>query len=350
MASRQPAFFRRGSGSSVYTRRPHLEWQPAANPAKRDSMKTSHALGLVVLAVAATLAIEESRIARMRETQQPVTAGGGPASTRTPGLNSAAGDGPSAPKKTNREAKTAASRPAPDEEDGESFGKTVRKMWDNPAGKAMMNQGVKVAVAMMYEDFIAGLDLTKDEADYIKTLLGKEISDQQEVGMKFLSATAEERTALGEEMEMRKKENEEAIKTFLNNEEDYKNYSAYRDRLPERQQLDGIRAVMSSKNASLDPQTEGLLIDAMYNARTQTDAPDYSGPKAFEELSKGNVVENFEMAWNKQEEKLMAQTRGILTEAQQEAFNEYRKQAKDMQLMGIKMAEKMMSEKEEPAR
>ena len=29
----------------------------------------------------------------------------------------------------------------------ESLGKTVRKMWENPAGKAMMNQGVKMAVA-----------------------------------------------------------------------------------------------------------------------------------------------------------------------------------------------------------
>lgn len=310
-------------------------------------MKTSHALGLVVLAIGVTLAIEEARIARIRGAQ-PAEASDSDLASRPSGPNRPVGDegGPGAPTKTKREAKASPGAAAATDDDSESFDKTVRKMWENPAGKAMMNQGVKVAVAMMYEDFIVSLNLTKEESDYLKTLLGKEISDQQEMGMKFLGATPEERAALSEEMERRRKENEDAIKTFLNHEEDFQNYTAYRDRLPERQQLDGIRAVLSSKNVPLDPQTEGLLIDAMYKARTQTDAPDYSGPRAFEELAKGNVVENFEQAWIKQEERLMAQTRGILTEAQQEAFNEYRKQAKEMQLMGIKMADKMMSGKQ----
>ena len=72
-------------------------------------------------------------------------------------------------------------------------------MWDNPAGKSMMNQGVKMAVGMMYQDFIDGLDLTKEEGDYFKNLLGKEIGDQQELGMKMLGATAEEQKTLAEE-------------------------------------------------------------------------------------------------------------------------------------------------------
>ena len=62
-------------------------------------------------------------------------------------------------------------------------------MWDNPAGKSMMNQGVKMAVAMMYQDFVDGLNLTKEEIDYFKNLLGKEMGDQQELGMKMLGAT-----------------------------------------------------------------------------------------------------------------------------------------------------------------
>lgn len=313
-------------------------------------MKTPHALGMVFLAVAATLAIEESRIARLRDdVKQPMVGSSGKS-----GDGSAAGaaadktgkgEGATAPAKTERQIKPKVD-PAGAGKEEESFTKTVRKMWDNPAGKAMMNQGVKVAVAMMYENYLEGLSLNKEEGDYLKNLLGKSISDQQELGMKFMGATPEERTALTAEMEKRRVENEEAIKTFLNDEEDYKNYTSYRDRLPEHQQLDGIRAVMNGKGATMDEATEGKLIEAMYQARTQMDAPDYSGPKAFEEMAKGNITDNFERSWKEQDEKLTAQTNGILSAAQQEAFAEYRKQAKEMQAMGIKMAEQMMSGKE----
>jgi hypothetical protein len=310
-------------------------------------MKTPHALGMVFLAVAATLLIEESRIAHLRDDLKPVASV--PAkSADSPSPAAAADKGkgdPAAPAKTDREMKLKADPTAKGED--ESLTKTVRKMWDNPAGKAMMNQGVKIAVAMLYEGYIEDLSLTKEESDYLKTLLGKDIADQQEIGMKLLSATPEEQAALAEETTKRKAANEEAIKTFLNDEEDYKNYTVYRDRLPERQQLDGIRAVMNDKGAPLDEATEGKLLEAMYQARTQADAPDYSGPTAFEELAKGNVTENFERGWQQQDQKLTEQTRGILNESLQAAFAEYRKQAKEMQMMGIKMAEQMMSGKKD---
>lgn len=309
-------------------------------------MKTPHALGLILLAVLATVLIEESRIAKLRSELQT----GAEIAAKTASVAAAPSPGGDSnpasarPSKTERKPKPTTPPAENAASDDGDFSKTVRKMWENPAGKAMMNQGVKIAVAMMYEDFIGGLSLTKEESDYLKTLLGKEMSDQQEIGMKFMSATPEERTALQAEMEKRKVDNETAVKTFLNDEEDYKNYSAYKERLPERQQLDGIRAVMSSKDAPLDAATEARLIDVMYAARTGTDAPDYSGPKAFEELAKGNIAGNFEQGWQQQDERLAAETKGFLNEAQQAAFKEYREQAKEMQLMGLKMAEKMMQD------
>ena len=310
-------------------------------------MKTPHALGLILLAVLATVAIEESRIAKLRsEIPAPAALAAGTASASSTASTGDRTPVSPRPSKTERKPKPATPDADPDSEDGD-FSKTVRKMWENPAGKAMMNQGVKIAVAMMYEDFISTLGLTPDETTNLKDLLGKEFADQQELGMKFMSATPEERTALQADMEKRKADNEAAVKAFLNDEEDYKNYAAYKDRLPERQQLEGIRAVMTGKNAPLDADTESRLIDAMYDARVKMDAPDYSGPKAFEELAKGNLVENFEQGWQKQDERLAAATRDILNEAQQAAFKEYREQAKEMQLMGIKMTEKMMTDQKD---
>jgi uncharacterized protein with von Willebrand factor type A (vWA) domain len=49
-------------------------------------------------------------------------------------------------------------------------------------------------------DFIDGLNLSKEEGEYFKNLLGKEMSDQQAIGMKLMGSAKEERKALGEEM------------------------------------------------------------------------------------------------------------------------------------------------------
>ncbi len=214
--------------------------------------------------------------------------------------------------------------------------KTMRRMLDNPAGKSMMNQGIKVAVAMMYQDFIEGLALTKEEADYFKNLLGEEMAQ--------MSADAGERQALLEDMAKRNLEHDEAIKTFLNNDEDYQSFSAYKSRLPERQQLDGIRATMAGKGAPLDAETESRLIEAMHQVRTESKGPDLSGPDALREIAKGNIVESFEENWRSQQDALRAVTSEFLSPAQREAFEEYQKNMKEMQLISIKMAEKMFSE------
>ena len=62
-----------------------------------------------------------------------------------------------------------------------------------------------------------------------------------------------------------------------------------------------------------------------------------------EEFAKGNIVETFEKSWEIQQEALKGETAKILSVDQMAAFQDYQKQAKEMQLMGLKMAEKMMS-------
>jgi hypothetical protein len=306
-------------------------------------MKTSYAIGLAVSAVLITVAIEETRIAGMRGSATLTDSASPGSSTRGAPGASVSNEGGQGPVRTKSRAEVKPASPEkPADSEDESMAKTVRKMWDNPAGKAMMNQGVKMAVGMMYGDFIDGLNLSKEEEDYFRTLLGREMSGQQEMGMKLMSASDEERKALMEEIKQRNLDNDEEIKKFLNSDEDYKSFTDFKDRMPERQQLDGIRATMDSKGAPLDAETESRLVEAMHRVRTESKGPDFSGPGAMEELTKGNMVESYEQSWASQQEALRAETAGILSPAQQEAFQEYQKQLKEMQLMGLKMAEKMM--------
>lgn len=309
-------------------------------------MKTLPTVGLVVAAVAITLAIEESRIAALRGAMADASVTRPGKSGDAPGTGQAAtgkstGPAPARGKAAERSAPEATS-PGEGGSD-ESLGKTVRKMWENPAGKAMMNQGVKMAVAMMYEDFIGSLELSKEEEEYFKTLLGKDIADQQEIGLKMMNATPEERAELAKEIEARAKENKESIKAFLNSDEDFARFTGYQDRLPERQQLDGIRAAFAAKQTPLDEAAEARLVEAMYQARTTAKTPNFTGPDAFTQMNSGDLAGDFEKSWDVQETALLKEVGGILDEPQMSAFKEYRGQLKEMQLMSIKMYEKMMS-------
>jgi hypothetical protein len=301
-------------------------------------MKTSHAVGLAAASVLITVAIEESRISSLQknvttartELAHAKVASSAPASTTES----------EAPVKTKSRSELAPAKPA--EAPEESFATNARKMLDNPAGKSMMNQQAKMMVAMTYQDLIDGMGLTKEEGDYFKNLLGKEITDQQELGLKMLGATPEERKTLAEELKKRATANEEEIKKFLNSDEDFKKYTEYKERLPERQQMAGVQASMSGSGVEMDADTEAKLLDAMYRARTEAKGPDLSGPGAMEELAKGNIVETFEKSWQAQQDALSEEAGKFLTPAQLTAFQEYQKQAKEMQLMGLKMAEKML--------
>lgn len=315
-------------------------------------MKTSHAAALVVASVLITVAVEETRISSLRAKLESAS------NSSTPSVKAAKPAAPqaetgtdSAPVRTKSQERPETAKVEPKPADAKAaedeLSSTVRKMWDNPAGKSMMNQGVKMAVAMMYQDFIDGMGFSKEETDYFKNLLGKEMTSQQELGMKLMNATPEERTALMEEQQKLIKQNEEDIKKFLNNEEDFNKYTDYKKHLPEHQQLDGIRATMSNKGVPLDQETEQRLVDAMYKARTDSAAPDLSGAKGLEALSAGNITETFEKTWASQQETLNKEVSGFLSPEQMTAFADYQKQMKEMQLMGLKMAEKMMGKPKE---
>lgn len=309
-------------------------------------MKTPYAIGCVATAVLITVIVEETRISSMRRELERSQASQ-PAPASPDKARPLAGNGPGPESSQTNPAHTG-SKPAPSakppEPDGDSLAKTARKMWDTPAGRSMMNQGVKIAVAMMYDDFITGLNLTKEEADYFRNLLGNEMSYQQELGMKLMGANAEERKTLMEDLKRTGQESEDAIKKFLNDDEDYKSFTAFKDRLPERQQLTGIRATLEGKGAPLDAATEARLVESMHKVRTETKGPDLSGPGAIEEMAKGNIVETFERSWQSQQDALRTETAAFLSPAQQTAFEEYQKSMKEMQLMSLKMAAKMLED------
>jgi hypothetical protein len=314
-------------------------------------MKSGTWAVMLVAAIAIVVGIEEWRISGLRgeiaklseqETAEP--------GARGTARHMPAGDSLAAKPSRSGRAPDAADdddTPAPpDRDDGEeSLNKTLRKMVDNPATKAMMNQGVKAMAGMWFKDLVKEFDLNDEEEDYFINLVAGGFAEQQTIGLKMMDTkTDEERKALKEEIETAKRETKESIKEFLNNEEDWQAYQDYEDRLPERQQLDGLRATMAQAGQPLSPEQEGQVVEAMYRARKSgTDSIDWEGSGGMEAMASGNAVELFERDWEANRKKTVDEVSTVLEGEQLDAFGNYLEQAKEMQLMGIRMAENMFS-------
>ncbi|MGJ8697047.1 MAG: hypothetical protein ACSHYF_12070 [Verrucomicrobiaceae bacterium] len=256
------------------------------------------------------------------------------------------------PSSTQRRESSIAERSAEEgaEEEGnsslEEFGTAMRKMADNPAAKAMFAQAHIAQARMLFGPLLEKLNLSKEEEDYFLGLVSGDFADQQQIGMKMMGAgSAEERQALVEEMEKNKEDRKKQIKEFLNNDEDAADYEAYADRLPEHQQMAGIRGAIATSGMPLTAEQETQLVEVMHEMRTGSEeAKKWDGAGAMEMMAKPNVEEIFEADWAKGQEAYKERLDGVLEPVQLDAFMESQAQMKQMHLMGIKMMSNMMKQ------
>ncbi|MDB4506831.1 hypothetical protein N9055_01290 [Akkermansiaceae bacterium] len=212
----------------------------------------------------------------------------------------------------------------------EGFGKAMRKMADNPAVKAMFTQAHISTAESIYASLLEEFDLKGEERDYFLGLLSGELADQQQMGMKMMGAKTPE-------------ERKQAIADFLNNKEDQEAFETYHDRLPEHQQLPGIKAAIATSGTELSGEQETALVEVMHSMRTgSAEAQKWDGAGGMEMMAKPDVVEIFEADWAKGKEAYKENLQGVLDDGQMKAFLESQAQMKEMHLMGIKMMRNMM--------
>lgn len=224
------------------------------------------------------------------------------------------------------------------------MGKTLRKMAENPVSRALMNTGIKAMASVWYGPLIEEFELSREEADYFMTLKAGLMAEQQQLGMKLMGAgSEEERRELQEEFEQLKEDHEKAVHEFLNDDEDIETYQAFEERLPEHQQMDGLRNSMAAAGAPLSPGQEGELVEALYRVRTAPGVSEtnWEGASGMEAIASGDARERFEREWHASNQRVLDEVGGVLNEEQMDAFGSYRDQMLEMQLMGIEMAEKM---------
>ncbi|MEJ6560185.1 MAG: hypothetical protein QNL71_03895 [Akkermansiaceae bacterium] len=291
-------------------------------------MKNSAIIIVLVAALLGVVIVEESRISSLKDE----LAANQNSPSEVPKVRAAPSSTPST---LGSRDTSVAVRPKKGETENaetplEGFGKAMRKMADNPAAKAMFTQAHISTAESIYASLLEEFDLKGEERDYFLGLLSGELADQQQMGMKMMGAKTPE-------------ERKQAIADFLNNKEDQEAFETYHDRLPEHQQLPGIKAAIATSGTELSGEQETALVEVMHSMRTgSAEAQKWDGAGGMEMMAKPDVVEIFEADWAKGKEAYKENLQGVLDDGQMKAFFESQAQMKEMHVMGIKMMRNMM--------
>lgn len=295
----------------------------------------------------ALVIVQETRIQSLKNQGAGSEPAATPAGQRSPASSPAPEGGrpdPASPRLAERGSPEPP--PAPADREASEMGRTLRQMSENPVGQAMMSQGVKAMASVLYQDLIDEFALSDEEAGYFLDLQASMFARQQQLSMQMMGAgDAAERESIIGEIETMKDEHNEAVKTFLNHDEDFARYEAFEKRLPERQQLDGIRSSMEAAGAPLEAGQEDALVEAMYEARhaqsSGSSATDWNGTEGIEAIARGDAQQRFEQEWENNSRRTLEGAGEVLDAGQLAAFEAYLEQMKEVQLMGLKMAERM---------
>jgi len=231
------------------------------------------------------------------------------------------------------------------------LGETIRKMYENPAGRAILDAENKLRAQSLYGALIDDLDLSREEQEYFLGLLTPGIGEEDAVGMKLFGAKSDEEAGkILDGLDAAKAKRLEDVRDFLNDDEDFAKYERYQTRKGEYEQLPAIRGVMKAASAPLTPDQESALIDAMFEARNETGLTErWDGRAGFEQFGKPGVSKRFQSDWVAMQENLDGRLPDVLDESQTEAFSQHQTQYRDMIQMSFRMVETMIEAANEAA-
>jgi len=303
-------------------------------------MKPQHVIGLVVVAVLATVAIEETRISKMRA--EIIRLQAIPRDERsdiktiveeTVDLNDPA-QAPPEP-----EATPAIPEPSPEPEaaapnpPSQTTGRVIPDDFPDPDDAA-----IKQLAIGPYSDFSYEVGLDNRERAYLAELLNRRAAAMRETAAKWISASPSERSELEDTMILITVQSDDEIATFLGSERDTKAFAEYHAMQPEREKLSSMSVVLDQKGAALEVEKEKQLVETLYQARVGTGSLDWNSPAALIATAEEGALERFEKEWQMQTEALSGLLPKFLSESETTAVFESRESLKSETLASIESA------------
>ena len=223
--------------------------------------------------------------------------------------------------------------------------KAMAEMMKSPAMREMIKQQQLAQLDLQYGTLFNRFQLNDEEKANFKQLISERMQAEMDMGLKFMEGnTAKpERDAAVKALSDSKAASDAKIKTFLNNDEDYKTFQDWEDSKPERMQLAMGAANFATAGEPLSPQQEDQLVAAMKQARTSVkDLPDMSKPQNADPMNfTPAMTERLMASYDQQAQQVLGAAAGFLTPKQLEALKALQQQQRAMQEAGLKMSSMM---------
>ncbi len=287
-------------------------------------MKPQHTIAFVVVAVLATVVIEETRISKMRaeiirlqaippDTPSDIEA----IVNRSPEITEMA---PETPKPTPEP------EPAPEAETPElaPAGRKIPIDFPEPDKETV----AKLALSS-YSDFALDAGLTNRELAYLTSLLEHRTNTLQDTAAKWMTSTPSERAGLEDTMTLIVAKSDDEIASFLGNDADAKAFSRYHSMQPEREMVATMASALDDLGATLEMAKEKQLVETLHQARVGTGSIDWNSPAALKAIGQGGALERFEKEWKAQSDALVGLLPKFLAETETAAVIQSREAMKE---------------------
>ncbi|MGB6219622.1 hypothetical protein [Haloferula sp.] len=289
-------------------------------------MKPQYVIALVVVAVLATVVIEETRISKMRAEIIRLQALPDSRPAPEPEPAEPAVEIPPSPEPSIEPTPEVAPAPAA------TLGRVIPKDFPDPDDATIKRLAVDP-----YSDFAYEIGLNNRERAYLDELLAQRTRALQETAAKWMAADSSGRDDLEDDITLIIANSDDQIATFLNNEQDAKAFANYHAMQPEREQLTAMAADLDAAGATLEIEKEKQLIEALYQARVGTGSLDWNSTAGLIALDEGGTLEQFETEWTAQGNALKGLLPKFLSETEMTAVLLSREQRKAEMIASLEL-------------
>lgn len=232
--------------------------------------------------------------------------------------------------------------------DAETPGKkNLREMFSTPEMRAVLDQQQAAQIELGYSQLFAQLNLAPEEREHFKKLLIARQKIQTDMSLQLLDPNLSEakRQELIAEVKHQMSVYDTTIKSFLNDDNDFKNFHQWEATQPERTQFDTVgRSLFAASSEPLSQSQEQQLINLMAEARQSTGG----GLNDMTGTNPNNLTDEIIARHKEQSDALprivseRAEAAGFLTPGQQQTLNSYLNQLRVMADSTRNMTELML--------
>lgn len=230
----------------------------------------------------------------------------------------------------------------------------MAKMFKDPAMRDMMKAQQKTAlgpiIERQYADLFKQLNLSPEQSAAFKDLVMKKMFAGTDAGLSMMddSLDPSQRADLAKQVKAQSDEVDSEIKQFLG-DNNYQAYQSYEKSVPDRMTMSQFSDQFAGTPNALSPQQQNQMIQAMSDARnnfTWTSGLNQQNLGANGDigsmLSDDNIAK-FTAEREQFDQQFLGKAQQILTPDQFAAYQQFQKQQREVQLMGIKMAKQMFN-------